>query len=160
MKKGVKKKGINWKVLIFSFLAVIVVSLFGSMFTTTGDWYEKVKPSITPPNYIFPIAWTILYILIALSLYFIWTNSKNKYQKRLIIWVFGINLVANALWSYLFFGLQNPLAGLIDILVMWLSIILMLMVSYRVDKKAFYMLIPYFLWVSFASYLNYLIYLG
>lgn len=158
MKKSVEKR-INWKVLSVCFLALIIVSLFGSMFTTTGDWYENVKPTITPPNYVFPIAWTILYILIAISLYFVWINSK-KYQKKLVLWAFGINLIANALWSYLFFGLQNSLAGLIDIIIIWLSIILILFLSYKIDKKAFYMLIPYFLWVSFAGYLNYLIYLG
>ena len=155
-----KKKRVDWKVLVLCFLIVIIISAFGSMFTTTGDWYESVKPSITPPSYVFPIAWTILYVLIALSIYFVWTNSKTKYQKKLILLVFGINLIANALWSYLFFGLQNPLAGLIDIVILWLSIILMLLLSYKIDKRAFYMLIPYFLWVSFASYLNYLIYLG
>jgi len=163
MKKKVKKgKKINWKVLAVSFLVVIIVSLIGSltMDISENSWYKEVKPSITPPDIVFPIVWTTLYILIALSIYFVWTSSKTKQQKKLIIIIFGINLIANAIWTWLFFGLQNTIAGLIDIGIIWLSIFLMLLLSYRIDKKAFYMLIPYFLWVSFASYLSYLIHIS
>ena len=146
---------INWKVLIVSFILVIIVSLFGSQFTDTTGWYESIKPGITPPNFVFPIAWTILYVLIALSIYFIWIGSKKKDKSRIIL-IFGINLVANSLWSYLFFGLKNPLLAFYDIILIWLSIIAMLILSFKISKKAFYLLIPYLLWVSFAMILNYL----
>mgnify|MGYP005850654743 CR=1 FL=1 len=160
--KTIKKKKINWKVLAVSFLAVIIVSLIGSstMNISEDSWYKQVRPSITPPDIAFPIVWTTLYILIALSIYFVWTSSKTKYQKKLILIVFGINLVANALWTWLFFGLQNTTVGLIDIGIIWLTTILMLMLSYKIDKRAFYMLIPYFIWISFASYLSYLIHVA
>ena len=160
--KIIEKKKINWKVLAVSFLAVIIVSLIGSstMNISEESWYKQVRPSITPPDIVFPIVWTTLYILIALSIYFVWTSSKTKYQKKMILIVFGINLIANALWTWLFFGLQNTTAGLIDIGIIWLTCILMLMLSYKIDKRAFYMLIPYFLWISFASYFSYLIHIS
>ena len=155
MQKIVKKMKINYKVLAASFVLVILVSFFGSQFTDTTGWYEEIKPSIAPPNFVFPIAWTILYILIALSIYFVWTSSRKK-DKMKIILIFGINLIANALWSYLFFGLKNPLYAFYNLIVIWLSIIAMLVISWKSDRKAFYLLIPYLLWVSFAGVLNFL----
>ena len=146
---------INWKVLSISFGLVILISMFGSQFTDTSGWYESIKPNITPPNFVFPIVWTVLYLLIALAIYFIWIESKRQ-DKLCIILVFGVNLICNALWSYLFFELKNPLYGFYDIILMWFSIIIMLILSWRISKKAFCLLIPYLLWVSFAGILNYL----
>jgi tryptophan-rich sensory protein len=153
------KKRVNWKILIISFLIVAVFASVGSLVTQVDGWYASVKPSITPPNYVFPIAWTILYIMIAFSLYFVWTNSKKK-DKQKIIWAYGINLVLNSLWSILFFGLKSPSWALVNIIFMWFSIIFMIGVCLKIKKKAAYLLIPYFLWVSFATFLNYLIVSG
>ncbi len=150
------KHKIDYKALIISFCIVIVVAFLGSFFTssnTKSEWYIQHKPSITPPNYVFPIAWNILFILIAISLYLTWINSE-KTQKRKVIFVFGLNFVFNVLWSALFFGLRNPLLGFIVIILLWLSILVMLTFSWKINKIAFLMLIPYFLWVSFASILN------
>jgi len=152
------RKGINWKVLIACLGIMVLVSLLGSSFSTTGtksDWFDSVRPSITPPNYVFPIAWTILYVLIGVSLYFAWISAKGK-QKNKIALAFLVNLVANVLWSFLFFGMQNAFAAFIDIIIIWVSIIWMIMVCWKIDRKASYLLIQYFLWVSFASALNYL----
>jgi len=154
------KKRINWKVLIISFIVVHLAALIGSLSTNAdSEWYDSVKPSITPPNYVFPIVWTILFIFISLSLYLVWMNSK-KNQKKAIGIVFGINLILNALWSYLFFGLQNPLAAFYELILLWISIISMLILNYRINKSGFWMLMPYFLWVSFAGILNWLIAFG
>lgn len=151
-------KKINWKVLIISLLIVYGIALIGGLFTsgnTSGEWYESIKPSITPPNWVFPIVWNILFFLIALSLYFAWINAKKKDKKNIII-VFGINFLLNILWSVLYFGLKTPLYAFIEILIFWISIISMIYVTYKIDKKAAYLLIPYLLWVSFAIILNYL----
>ena len=88
-------------------------------------------------------------------MYFAWI-SANKNQKKIVAFVFGLNLFLNALWSYLFFGLQNPLLAFIDLILLGLTIIWMMFVSYKIDKKAFYCLIPYLLWVGFAGILNWL----
>lgn len=149
-----KKKKINWKVLIISLLIVYGIAYLGSLFTDTTGWYESVKPAITPPNYVFPIVWNILFFLIALSLYFAWIFGK---QKRKIALVFAINLFLNVLWSFLFFYLKNPLAAFIELIVLWFSILAMIIVVKKVSKLSAWLLMPYLLWVGFAGILNWLI---
>ncbi|MBU2562486.1 MAG: tryptophan-rich sensory protein [Nanoarchaeota archaeon] len=152
------KKRINWKVLIISLILVYSVAIIGSLFTspvTNSEWYESVKPSITPPNWIFPIVWNILFFLIALSLYFSWINTKNKLEKKAIIIIFSTNFILNILWSILYFGLKSPFYAFIEIFFLWSSIVLMIYFTHKINKKSSYLLIPYLLWVSFAIILNY-----
>ncbi len=152
-------KKINWKVLLISILIVVATAFIGSFFTSqTVDtsWYQETRPSITPPNYVFPIAWNILYFMIALSLYFAWVNLVDKKDKATIIFVFGINFVINILWSWLYFSRTDPLAAFVGLISLWLSIVLMIMITRKINKVSAYLLIPYILWVSFAGVLNYL----
>jgi translocator protein len=152
------KKRINWKVLIISLVIIYAVAFIGSLFTspnTNTEWYNSIKPSITPPNYVFPIVWNILFFLIAISLYISWTNS-NKNQKEKIALVFGINFVLNILWSVLYFGMQNPLLAFYEIIFLEISIFSMIYTTYKINKASSYLLIPYFIWVGFAMILNYL----
>ena len=154
-----RAKKINWKVLVLSLIIVYGIAFLGSLFTSSNvntEWYEQTRNSLTPPNYVFPIVWNILFFLIAISLYFAWTNAKKK-DKKEIGYVFGLNLVLNVLWSVLFFGLQNPIASFVELIVLWISILLMIIVVYKTSKLSAYLLIPYLLWVSFAGILNYLI---
>lgn len=149
------KKG--WlKALVASFMIVTIVAVIGSFLTgnTKTIWYESIKPSVTPPNYVFPIAWTILFILIALSLFYSWISARDK---KVVAGAFGINLVLNVLWSLFFFYLKNPFMGFVSIILLLLSIIVMIRVSYKIDRKAGLMLVPYLLWVGFATVLNYLV---
>jgi tryptophan-rich sensory protein len=150
------KKGINWKVLIISLIIVFGISFIGSLFTlgnADSSWYLEEKPGFTPPSWVFGPVWTILYFLIALSLYFVWIKAK-KNEKKKVAAVFGINLVANALWSYLFFGIRNPGLAFIDILIILASIVAMIAITGKIDRKAAWLLVPYLLWVGFASVLN------
>lgn len=149
-------KKINWKVLIISLLIVYSVAAIGSFFTsgnTEGEWYESVKPSITPPGWVFPIVWNILFFLIALSLYFAWINAKNKNK---IVLAFGANFVLNILWSYFYFYIKSPSLAFIDIIILEISIVFMIITSKGINKKSAYLLIPYLIWVGFAAILNYL----
>lgn len=153
------KKKVNWKVLIASLIIVYGVAFIGSIFTSANvdtQWYQSIKPAITPPNYIFPIVWNILFFLIALSLYFSWINAKNKKLKSKIILVFSVNLFLNILWSVFYFGLRSPIIAFFELIFLWVSIIAMIYVTCKIDKRAAYLLIPYLLWVSFAGILNYL----
>jgi translocator protein len=154
-----KKREINWKYLIICLAIVYAVALIGSFFTsskTNTEWYENIKPSITPPNWVFPIVWNILFFLIALSLYFSWINAKTRDIKKRIVMTFGINFILNIFWSALYFGLQKPFYAFIGIFALWFSIISMIYITYKIDKKSSYLLVPYLLWVSFAIILNYL----
>lgn len=157
MKKQIfKKSKKNWKVLIMSLVIVYLVAFIGSIFTsknTNSDWYNSIKPSITPPNYVFPIVWNVLFFLIALSLYFNWMSADSK-QKNKIIYVFGINFILNILWSVFYFEMKIPLLAFFDIIALLISTVAMIIVSYKINKKAAYLLLPYLLWLGFASILN------
>jgi tryptophan-rich sensory protein len=159
MKKGATKLIKNSKVLILSVLAVIATAFIGSRFTKIDLWYESVKPSITPPNIVFPIVWTTLFILIAISMYLAISNSNKKTRNKIII-LFAINLILNVLWSLLFFTMHNPIIAFIDLVLLWLSIIAIMVVSWKISKKASWLLLPYLLWVTFAGILNYLVAFG
>lgn len=152
--KNTKTKKINWKILIISLVIVYLVAFLGSIFTTktvSSDWYTLNKPSITPPSYIFPIVWNILFFLLALSIYFSWKNLKNK--KNIII-LFGINLILNLVWSVFFFGMKNPSYAFIDLILLWISILSLIIFNWKNSRISSYLLIPYFLWVTFAGILN------
>jgi benzodiazapine receptor len=146
------------RIFIACFLIIFSVAFIGSIFTgenTKSAWYESVKPSITPPNYVFPIAWSILFVLIAVSMYFAWLSSDKK-EKRNIIVLYGLNFVLNIVWSVLYFALKNALFAFVEIILLWVSILCLVLFTWKVDRKAAYCLIPYLLWVSFAAVLNFL----
>ena len=150
------KRGIDWKALLTSLGLVCLAAFLGSLFTSpnvNSDWYESIKPDITPPNYVFPIVWSVLFFLIGLSMYFAWTNSKPE-NKKMIAIVFGINLALNIIWSILYFGMKNAAGAFIGLILLWISIIYMILVLRKIDKTSACLLIPYLLWVSFAGILN------
>lgn len=148
-----KNKTLLLFALFFSLLAGVIGSLFNASVT---DWYLTLnKPSFNPPSWIFAPVWTALFILIGISLYLILT-AKDKNKKPALI-VFVIQWFLNIFWSYLFFGLHNPFYAFIEIILLLLSIIIMAIIFYRIDKRAAYLLIPYILWVSFAAFLNFTI---
>jgi len=150
------KKRQNILVLVICLIIVYLVAFIGSLLTNPGvksSWYEQVRPSLTPPNWVFPVAWTILFFLIALSLYFAWGNNK---QRKTTAILFGINFVLNIAWSAIYFGLRNPLYAFIEIILLWISILSMIIVLRKINKTSSWLLIPYLLWVSFASVLTYL----
>ncbi len=160
MKKRVeRKKSINWKVLIISLILVYLAGFIGGLFASQGSnssWYNSIKPEITPPNIIFMLVWNILYLFIALSLYFAWTGTKDHLQKNSLMISFGENIILLTLWSIVFFGINNIVLGLFNIFLIWISVCVMIFITWKINKKSSYLLIPYFLWVTFATYLNYL----
>jgi tryptophan-rich sensory protein len=130
------------------------------MENVSSSWYLEIKPTITPPNWVFPIVWNILFFLISISLYLLITNAKTKYDKRIILITFGINLFLNAFWSYLYFGIRNPPAALIELIPLIISSFAMVTVAWKVNKTAAWLLVPYSLWLGFAMILNYLTVFG
>ncbi len=163
MKKKVKnKRKINWKLLIGSFVIVYLVALVGSIFSSpavNSEWYNSVKPLITPPNWVFPVVWNILFFLIFLSLYFSLSSSKKKDKLKIEI-IFGVDLLLNVLWSFIFFYLKDPLNAFFDLILLWASILFMIYITWRSSKLSSWLLVPYSLWVGFAGILNYLIAFG
>lgn len=154
--KNQKKQENKIIVLIVCLVIVLAIGYLGSLFTDTGTWYESIKPSIAPPNYYFGIVWTILYVMIAFSIYFSWINSYKKDEKKKIILYYGINLILNLLWSFVYFGLKSPISGMIVIILIWLSILQLIIFNWKYHRFSAILLIPYLAWVSFASILNFL----
>ena len=147
--------------LIISVLIPLIIGFTGSFFTASSvdSWFTTInKPSFNPPGWIFAPVWTTLYILIGLSFYLVWKKIFGEERKKVII-VYSMQLLFNLLWSVLFFGLKSPLLGLIDIIILLSFIIANTIIFYKISKTAGYLLIPYLLWVSFASVLNFSIFL-
>jgi len=126
----------------------------GLTFQNIPTWYASLnRPAIAPPNFIFGPVWIALYTLMGISLWLV--LEKEHAQKRIAVAFFGFQLALNALWSIIFFGLQNLFLALAEISVLWLAIIGTIYFFYKIDKRAAYLMLPYLVWVSFAAILNY-----
>lgn len=146
----------------FQLMAFIMLCVFAGLFgsfvnyTALDTWYPTlVKPSFTPPPALFGIVWTALYILMGISAYLVFRQAGKKKGIRNALYVFGIQLVLNALWSVLFFGLRSPLLGLIEIIVLLFAIAFTIHKFYPISRAAAWLLAPYLLWAGFAAVLNY-----
>lgn len=129
----------------------------GAYFTMSPvtSWYVTLdKPSFSPPGWIFGPVWTLLYLLMGISLFLVWKKGFKSKKSQAALYVFAAQLFLNFVWSILFFGLHSPLLALFDIIALWLMIVLTIIKFRPIFKPAAYLLIPYFLWVSFASILN------
>ena len=132
----------------------------GGVFTQSSltTWYAQlIKPELSSPNWVFAPVWNVLYFLMAVSLYFVLVSGKQKYQS-LALKAFSFQLILNIAWSAVFFGLQSPLGGLIVIAFLLMAIIAQIFIFGYISRPASFLLIPYFVWVCFASYLNYQLY--
>ena len=134
-----------------------LVGILGTPFTINAipTWYAGLnKPFFSPPNWIFGPVWAILYFLMGVSIYLILKNGWKKKEIKNAGMFFLAQLTLNFLWSPIFFGLKSPSLGFITIIMMWIFILMTMKKFYPLSKLAFYLLIPYFLWVSFATILN------
>jgi translocator protein len=151
----------NFLKLIALIFLCQLAGIIGSFFTISAipEWYAfLIKPFFSPPNYLFAPVWILLYALMGISIYLILKNGFNSQNKKAVIF-FSIQLILNTLWSIIFFGLKNPLLAFIEIIFLWIFIALTINEFFKISKKAGYLLIPYILWVSFASILNLFIFL-
>ena len=142
--------------LIVSIAVPLVLGGIAGIFTTAeiGGWYKSLNsPAFNPPNWVFGPVWTTLYILMGVSFYLIWTIPPSRARKRAII-VYLTQLLLNFLWSFIFFYFRQIDLAVVDIIVLWISIVFMLTQFYKLRPAAAYLNIPYLLWVSFAATLN------
>jgi translocator protein len=142
--------------LLGAILLPLAVGAIAGRFTAQAvpDWYASLnKPSFSPPNWVFGPVWTALYILMGISMFLIWKLPAST-ERNLALTVFLLQLALNFGWSFFFFYFKMPGLALIEIIILWSSIIIMLFLFYRLKPLAAYMNIPYLLWVSFASILN------
>lgn len=147
---------VNWFLLIGFVVACNLIGALGAVWTSSdGEWYKGInKPSFNPPSWVFGPVWMLLFSLMGIALYLVWVAPSSKVRTIALV-IFGIHFVLNVLWSYLFFGANNPLWSLIEIFVLLVFIVVTGIYFYMINHFAGYLFIPYFLWVSFASFLNY-----
>lgn len=133
-----------------------------SAFITRGnmDLYSQInQPPLSPPAWLFPVVWTILYTLMGISLYLVWNSKASYNDKRLAYILFGVQLFLNFIWSPIFFNMQWFLFAFIVLVLLWFFTLGMLIAFYKISKLAGLLQIPYILWLTFAGYLNFAIYL-
>lgn len=123
--------------------------------SSINDWYQTInKPSFNPPNWIFAPVWSILYTMMGVAAALVWQEGWEKSAVKNALLFFGIQLLLNSLWSVLFFGLKQPSIAFMEIIVLWGILLLCIIKFTKIKKIAGYLLIPYILWVSFATVLN------
>ncbi len=144
-------------VLILSLVITLSAGALGSFFTTPAipTWYASLnKPFFNPPNWLFGPVWTLLYILMAVSMYLVWTSQAPRPQKKKAVLLYLIQLCLNTLWSVIFFGMRSPEIAFVEILILETAIIFTTVSFSKISKTAGRLLIPYILWVAFASILT------
>lgn len=150
-KSGLARAG----VLLGCVVASALPGVFGSRFEP-GIWYASIdKASLTPPGWIFPVVWPVLYLMMGIALWRFLERTAPGQARTAGVALFGVQLVLNGLWSYFFFGLHRPGLALIDIALLWLMIASVIFVFSRHSRAAAWLLVPYLAWVSFATYLNF-----
>lgn len=144
--------------LIISIVICQLAGVIGAIFTMDSipTWYATLnKPSFNPPNWVFGPVWTLLYLMMGISLFIIWKEDlKNKNVKSAFI-IFMIQLLLNIVWSIVFFGMQSIPGGLGIIVLLWIMILFTILKFMKISRMAGILLIPYLLWVSFATFLNF-----
>ncbi len=155
-----QKKRVDWKLLVLSFVIVYLLGYIGSVLSGDGaksEWFESIRPVITPPNWVFPVVWNILFFLIGLSFYFVLVSEGKDKTWKIVVGVFVINFILNAGWSYIFFQLRNPLLAFLDLILLFITIAMLMYFSWSIDKRSSYLLVPYFVWICIAGVLNWVI---
>jgi translocator protein len=142
--------------LVVSIGLPLAVGAIAGMYTSAAvpEWYANLnRPSFNPPGWVFGPVWTVLYILIGISLFLIWKEEPGQ-ARNWAIGVFFVQLALNFAWSFIFFYSKMIGPALLEIIVLWITIVIMLLLFYRIRPLAAYINIPYLLWVSFATALN------
>jgi len=151
-------KNFNWTKIVIAVVVCLAVGYFSSISTRSSVqvWFPTIqKPFFNPPAWVFAPVWTILYIMMGIAFGVIWSkHQKNNSDTKNALLIFGFQLLLNALWSLLFFGLKNPLLAFIEIILLWLVIYETIKSFNKIDSLAGKLLYPYLAWVSFATLLN------
>lgn len=148
--------------LIISLLVPQLAGGIGSIFTvgSVNDWYPVlVKPALNPPAWVFGPVWTALFALMGIAAFLVWKKGLERRDVKIALGIFVFQLALNTLWSIIFFGLHSPGGALIEIVFLWLAILATIIAFAKISKPAAWLLAPYILWVSFAAYLNWSIWM-
>lgn len=148
------ERGLLGNVLSFLIILslVIAISSFGALFPP-GSWYEQlIKPALTPAGWVFAPVWLTLYLMIAVAGWLVWRKVSIPWHPAVVLW--GAQLILNALWSWVFFGIEKSGLALLDIVILLILILAFARYAYPVSRSASLLFVPYAVWVGFAAYLN------
>lgn len=152
----------DWIKAPVSIISSLLIGFAGNVFNfeSLETWYPTlIKPDWTPPNWLFAPVWSTLFILMGISTFLVWREGFDKRSVKIALGVYVIQFALNLMWSWAFFGLQSPLFGFIVIVVLWIAIFVNIILYARVSKIAAAILIPYIVWVTIASALNFSVYI-
>lgn len=145
----------RWKPILVAALAALLIASIGGSLTVLGPWYASLdKPTWQPPDWLFAPAWTLIFALTALSAAQAWWHAETRPQREWIIGLYSLNGFLNLLWSTLFFQVQRPDWAFVEVILLWLSVLLLINFVRRFSTNSALLLVPYLLWVTFAAYLN------
>lgn len=151
----------GYQKFIISLLIPLFIGFLGAQFTahSVNTWYPTLnKPPFSPPNWVFAPVWNLLFILMGIAFYLVWQKGFGG-KPISSLFIYFLQLFFNLLWSFFFFTLKNPLLAFCEIIILWFLIFFNIIVFFKVRKIAGYLLIPYLIWVTFASFLNFYLYL-
>ncbi len=153
-------KNIQWKKLLICVAIPLAVGGAAALLTRSGieRYAELTKPPLSPPAWLFPIVWTVLYVLMGIASYLVLTSQAPKEAINRALKVYLAQLFLNFVWPLLFFNLSAYLFAFVWLVLLWLMIVGMLILFDRISKPASYLITPYLLWVTFAAYLNLSVY--
>ena len=152
---GARRGGLLGPVVV-AVAAAVLVAVLGGLATDTGTWYEALrKPSWQPPAWAFGPAWTLIFALIAAAGTIAWRSAPDVPTRHWLISLFAINGVLNVAWSVIFFSLKRPDWALVEVALLWLSILILIVFIVRFSPRAALLLVPYLAWVTFAGVLNF-----
>jgi tryptophan-rich sensory protein len=147
--------GLPWRPILTAVGAAAVVAALGLLMTDLGPWYYDLRmPPWKPPDALFGPAWTLIFACAALAGAFGWRALRNNAARLALCGYFAINAVLNLLWSALFFRLHHPDWALLEVGLLWSSIVVVMVTVWRGSRTASWLLLPYLMWVSFAAVLN------
>lgn len=152
---------IQWKKLLICLAIPLGIGGLAALLTgnNMADYGNLRQPPFAPPGWLFPVVWTILYLMMGYASYRVLVSGKDEYKVRMALIIYGAQLAMNFLWPLVFFGMQWYLAAFIVLLALWVLILLTIRVFAEIDEPAGDLLLPYILWVTFAAYLNVGVYL-
>ena len=150
---------IKWKSLLINIAIPLAIGGIAGLITNNGmeDYNNVVKPALSPPDWLFPVVWTILYALMGISTYLIYEKDKDINKKAFI--VYALQLALNFIWPIFFFGFKAYLFSFIILILLIIFVVTMIACFYKENKTAGFLQIPYLLWLVFAAYLNLSVYL-
>jgi tryptophan-rich sensory protein len=141
--------------ILIAVLCAVTVALIGGAITDTGPWYRALEKSdLTPPDWVFGPAWTVIYALCAIAAVHAWRIIDSPRNRAWLISLFLVNAILNIGWSAAFFALRRPDWALAEVITLWLSVASLVVFLYPRDRLAGLMIVPYLVWVAFAAYLN------